>query len=248
MSDYRPIASSKVKEFFDNRNVDEKAKKESRRLLTIENVTDTLQHLRARRQEAVSKFESEAMLKWLQELSKVVPITEKTRIAELLLQMEELGYLRAKLNVMFDIEGLRIMKLVQDALIRYYTVVAERRRRRNEWVPYYFSDEAMLREIARVLLHYGLDDKMERLGFPTVRVGDLLDMLKLTLACADSASHLDDAYLLLRKHEEGYLMIPTGKAVTEFAKDINGIEDGTTSLVPWLDTMRPVDAQGFLKK
>ncbi len=248
MSDYGPMASSKIKEFFDKRDVDENAKEESRRLLTIENVADTLQHLRARRQEAVSKAESEAMLKWLQELSKVVPITEKTRIAELLLQMEELGYLRAKLNVMFDIEGLRIIKLAQDALIRYYTVVAERRRRRNEWVPYYFSDEAMLREIARVLLHYGLDDKMERLGFPTVRVGDFLDMLKLNLACADSASQLDDAYLLLRKHEEGYLMIPTGKAVTEFTKDITGIEEGKTSLVPWLDKIRPVDAQGFLKK
>lgn len=241
-------ASSKIKEYFDKRKVDEQAKEKAKRLLTFENVTDTLRHLRARRQEAVSEAESQAMLKWLQELSRVVPITEKSRIEELLLQMEELGYLRAKLNALFDIEGIKLMDLLQNSLIRYYTVVAELRRRRNEWVPYYFSDDAMMREMARVLLHYGLDDKLERLGFPTVRTGDLLDMLKLNLACADSASQLDDAYLLLRKHEEGYLMIPTGKAVAEFQQEIDALEEGKTSLVPWLDNVKPVDVQGFLRK
>ncbi|MFQ5980824.1 MAG: hypothetical protein ACE5OZ_22020 [Candidatus Heimdallarchaeota archaeon] len=240
-------ASSKIKEYFDKRKVDEQAKEKAKRLLTFETVTDTLRHLRARRQEAVSEAESQAMLKWLQELSRVVPITEKSRIEELLLQMEELGYLRAKLNALFDIEGLKLMDLVQNSLIRYYTVVAELRRRRNEWVPYYFSDDAMMREMARVLLHYGLDDKLERLGFPTVRTGDLLDMLKLNLACADSASQLDDAYLLLRKHEEGYLMIPTGKAVAEFQQEIDALEEGKKSLVPWLDDVKPVDVQGFLR-
>ena len=138
MSDYSTLATSKIKEYFDKRRVDEKAKEESKRLLTLEAVSDTLQNLRARRKEAVSKAESEAMLKWLQELSRVVPITETTRVKELLLQMEELGYLRAKLNRLFDIEGLKLMKRVQQSMIRYYTVVAERRRRRNEWVPYYF--------------------------------------------------------------------------------------------------------------
>ncbi|MHA2232550.1 MAG: hypothetical protein ACXAB4_08655 [Candidatus Hodarchaeales archaeon] len=240
-------ASSKIKEYFDKRKVDEQAKEKAKRLLTFETVTDTLRHLRARRQEAVSEAESQAMLKWLQELSRVVPITEKSRIEELLLQMEELGYLRAKLNALFDIEGLKLMDLVQNSLIRYYTVVAELRRRRNEWVPYYFSDDAMMREMARVLLHYGLDDKLERLGFPTVRTGDLLDMLKLNLACADSASQLDDAYLLLRKHEEGYLMIPTGKAVAEFQQEIDALEEGKKPLVPWLDDVKPVDVQGFLR-
>ncbi|MFX0116298.1 MAG: hypothetical protein ACFFB3_17240 [Candidatus Hodarchaeota archaeon] len=248
MSDYERIAAVKVKEYFDKRRVDDRAKEESKRLLTLENVADTLRHLRARRKEAVSAAESEAMLKWLQELSRVVPITDKTRMEELLLQMEELGYLRAKLNALYDIEGLKLMKLVQHSLVRYYTVVAELRRRRDEWIPYYFSDEAMMREIARVLLHYALDDKMERLGFPKVRVGDFLDMLKLNLACADSASQLDDAYLLLRRHEDGYLMIPTGKAVAEFKAEIDALEEGKTSLVPWLDKVKPVDPQGFLRK
>ncbi|MFX0064602.1 MAG: hypothetical protein ACFFC7_20710 [Candidatus Hermodarchaeota archaeon] len=244
---------SEAKKYFDTRKVDEKTQEKAKGVLNVPTIQKLLSRIRAGPVGPVEVAETEAraFLKWLEDLSKIIPITDEPTIRDLLNQMTELGYLRTRLDELYDVKGLDVMKKVRESMIQYYTVVAETRRLRDEFVDYYFWDKAMLTEIGHVLLNSGLENKIERLGFTQITCGDFLNLLKLELACADSASKLEQPMLILKPNPNdpsSYLMIPTEAALEKYNEDIDKIHKGKEVLAAWLQTIKPVDIQGYLKK
>ncbi|MFX1252809.1 MAG: hypothetical protein ACFFCZ_14480 [Promethearchaeota archaeon] len=244
---------SEAKKYFDTRKVDEKTQEKAKGVLKVPTIQKLLSRIRGGPAGPVEVAETEAraFLKWLEDLSQIIPITEETDIRDLLNQMTELGYLRTRLHELYDVKGLNVMKKVRDSMIQYYTVIAETRRLREEFVDYYFWDKTILTEVGHVLLNAGLETKIERLGFPQINCSDFLNLLKLELACADSASKLGEPLLILKPNPNepsSYLMIPTEAALQKYNKDIDKIYKGKEVLAAWLQTVKPVDIQGYLKK
>ncbi|MFX1533605.1 MAG: hypothetical protein ACFFDI_05160 [Promethearchaeota archaeon] len=244
---------SEAKKYFDTRKVDKETQAKTKDILKVSTIQKILSRLRGGTVSPAKVREAEAkdILQWLDALSRFVPIKEEIDIENLINQMTELGYLRTRLHELYDNKGLEMMKKVRNSMIRYYTVIAETRRLRNEFVDYYFLDTVMLTEIAHVLLNMGLETKLEQLGFPQINSGDLLNLLKLELACADSASKLELPLLILKPNPNepsSYLMIPTDAALEKYSKDIDEIHKGKKVLTAWLQVIKPVDIQGYLKK
>jgi hypothetical protein len=244
---------SEAKKYFDTRKVDEKTQEKAKGVLKVPTIQKLLSRIRGGPVGPIEVAETEAraFLKWLEDLSTIIPITEETDVKDLLNQMIELGYLRTRLHELYDVKGLEAMEKVRESMIRYYTVIAETRRLRDEFVDYYFWDKAILTEIGFVLLNAGLETKIEKLGFPQITCGEFLNLLKLELACADSASKLGVPLLILKPNPDdpsSYLMIPTEAALEKYNEDIDKIYKGKEVLAAWLQTVKPVDIQGYLKK
>ncbi|MFX1256042.1 MAG: hypothetical protein ACFFCZ_30825 [Promethearchaeota archaeon] len=244
---------SDAEKYFGTREVDEKTKEKAKGVLKIGTIQELLSGLReglVGRVE-VSKTEAKAYLLWLEKLSDFIPIVTPDDIRDLLNQMVELGYLRVRLHELYDVKGLNVMKKVRDSMIRYYTVIAETRRLTGQFLDYYFWDKVMLTEIGRVLLNTELEAKIEKLGFPQITCGDFLNLLKLELACADSASKVQVPMLILKPHPDepsSYLMIPTETALRKYYDEITAIYERKTVLAAWLQKIKPVDSQGYPKK
>ncbi|MHA2111532.1 MAG: hypothetical protein ACXADW_09690, partial [Candidatus Hodarchaeales archaeon] len=112
----------------------------------------------------VSESELESTMKWLQKVSKYVPIASDKELEEIVKIMVLLSKERAKVNELYDKPGLDLMKRVREGMIRYMVVLSEIRARRKEFLEHWFTDEYWIGEWSRILLDLSPENKMVKFG------------------------------------------------------------------------------------
>ena len=81
-----------------------------------------------------SESEVDSTIKWLQKVSKYVPISSDKELEEIVKIMVLLSKERAKYNELYDKPGLDLMKRVREGMIRYMVVLSEIRAQRKEYL------------------------------------------------------------------------------------------------------------------
>ncbi|MFX0150758.1 MAG: hypothetical protein ACFFAJ_08270, partial [Candidatus Hodarchaeota archaeon] len=102
------------------------SKKESELIRNKSLIERTLSAIRGK---TVSEEEVFDTIKWLEKVSKYVPIDTENELEELVKIMVLLSQERAKLNELYDHPGLNLMKRVREGMIRYMIVLSELRAR-----------------------------------------------------------------------------------------------------------------------
>ena len=201
---------------------------------------DKVRNVLLRRQQRAEETEVTRYLKWLQEAAeKGVIIETEADIEELVDIMTELSFQRAKLSSLYSEKGLEYKKTIRENFISYFTVKAYLRKQREEFVPYYFLDEPNLAEVSQLLFNISLDEKVPNFQFSA---RDLLRMLELELASADTASGLDEPLLRLKKADENnFYMVPTPKSLLMYRDIAERIERGNPKLDEWVKQLRVPD-------
>ena len=188
----------------------------------------------------VSQTELESTIKWLQKVSKYVPISSDKELEEIVKIMVLLSKERAKLNELYDKPGLDLMKRVREGMIRYMVVLSEIRARRKEYLEYWFTDEYWIGEWSRILLDLSPENKMVKYGFDDIKVKDFLFLLELELAAADDASKVEKPMVRLQpiENKEAFIIIPTEAAADEYKVQVDRILDNTVTFTQWVkDTL-----------
>lgn len=188
----------------------------------------------------ITQAEVEYTVKWLEKVSKYVPIASDKELEEIVKIMVLLSKERAKLNELYDKSGLSLMKRVREGMIRYMVVLSELRAKRGEWMPHWFSDEHWVCEWSRVLLDLAPDNNMIRYGFDDIKARDFLFLLELELAAADDASKVDKPMVRLQaiENKEAFLIIPTEVAAEDYRLQVERIISGHVTFTQWVkDTL-----------
>jgi len=188
------------------------------------------------RGKTVSETEVNKTIKWLEKVSKYVPIASDKELEELVKIMILLSDERAKLNELYDVPGLKLMNRVREGMIRYMVVLSELRARREEYLEYWFTDEYWLSEWSRILLDLKPEDNMVKYGFEDVKAKDFLFLLELELAAADDASKLDKPMVRLQpiENKDSFLIIPTEAAANEYKIQVDRILDNQETFTEWV--------------
>lgn len=188
----------------------------------------------------VSDAELESTMKWLQKVSKYVPISSDKELEEIVKIMVLLSKERAKVNELYDKPGLDLMKRVREGMIRYMVVLSEIRARRKEFLEHWFTDEYWIGEWSRILLDLSPENKMVKFGFDDIKVKDFLFLLELELAAADDASKVEKPMVRLQpiENKEAFIIIPTEAAAEEYKVQVDRIMDKTVTFTQWVkDTL-----------
>jgi hypothetical protein len=188
----------------------------------------------------VSESELESTMKWLQKVSKYVPIASDKELEEIVKIMVLLSKERAKVNELYDKPGLDLMKRVREGMIRYMVVLSEIRARRKEFLEHWFTDEYWIGEWSRILLDLSPENKMVKFGFDDIKVKDFLFLLELELAAADDASKVEKPMVRLQpiENKEAFIIIPTEAAAEEYKVQVDRIMNKTVTFTQWVkDTL-----------
>ena len=185
----------------------------------------------------VSDAELESTMKWLQKVSKYVPISSDKELEEIVKIMVLLSKERAKVNELYDKPGLDLMKRVREGMIRYMVVLSEIRARRKEFLEHWFTDEYWIGEWSRILLDLSPENKMVKFGFDDIKVKDFLFLLELELAAADDASKVEKPMVRLQpiENREAFIIIPTEAAAEEYKVQIDRIMNNTVTFTQWVE-------------
>ena len=184
----------------------------------------------------VSKPEVDSTIKWLEKVSKYVPIASDKQLEEIVKIMVLLSKERAKLNELYDKPGLDLMKRVREGMIRYMVVLSELRARRNEYLEHWFTDEYWIGEWSRVLLDLAPDNNMIKYGFDDIKARDFLFLLELELATADDASKVEKPMIRVQpiENKESFLIIPTEVAAEDYRIYVERIFKGEITFTQWV--------------
>ncbi len=184
----------------------------------------------------VSKPELESTIKWLERVSKYIPIAADKQLEEIVKIMVLLSKERAKLNELYDKPGLDLMKRVREGMIRYMVVLSELRAERNEYLEHWFTDEYWISEWSRVLLDLAPDNNMIKYGFDDIKAKDFLFLLELELAAADDASRVEKPMIRLQpiENKDSFLIIPTEVAAEDYRLYVDRIFKGETTFTQWV--------------
>ncbi len=188
----------------------------------------------------VSEAELESTMKWLQKVSKYVPIASDKELEEIVKIMVLLSKERAKVNELYDKPGLDLMKRVREGMIRYMVVLSEIRARRKEFLEHWFTDEYWIGEWSRILLDLSPENKMVKFGFDDIKVKDFLFLLELELATADDASKVEKPMIRLQpiENKEAFIMIPTEAAAEDYKIQVERILNKNVTFTQWVrDTL-----------
>jgi hypothetical protein len=188
-----------------------------------------------------SDEEVKSTIKWLEKVSKYVPIGSDKELEEIIKIMVLLSQERAKLNIIYNKSGLNLMKRVREGMIRYMIVLSELRARREEYLEYWFSDEYWIAEWSRILLDLPPDGNMVKYGFDDVKARDFLFLLELELAAADDASQVKRPLVRLQpiENKDAFLIIPTEIAAEEYKVQVDHILEKSTTFTQWVsDTLK----------
>ena len=191
--------------------------------------------------EDTSEQEVRNTIKWVEKISKYVPIASENELEEIIKIMVLLSQERAKLNELYDYPGLNLMKRVRECMIRYMVVLSEIRARQKEFLEHWFSDEHWIAEWSHILLDLSQESKMTKYGFENVKARDFLFLLELELATADDASKLEKPMIRLQpiKNKESFLIIPTQAASEEFEVQVNRVLNNNLTFTEWVrETLR----------
>jgi hypothetical protein len=187
-----------------------------------------------------SEADLDSTMKWLQKVSKYVPISSDKELEEIVKIMVLLSKERAKVNELYDKPGLDLMKRVREGMIRYMVVLSETRARRKEFLEHWFTDEYWIGEWSRILLDLSPENKMVKFGFDDIKVKDFLFLLLLELAAADDASKVEKPMIRLQpiENKEAFIIIPTEAAAEEYKVQIDRIMNNTVTFTQWVkDTL-----------
>ncbi len=188
----------------------------------------------------VSETEVDSTIKWLQKVSKYVPISSDKELEEIVKIMVLLSKKRAKLNELYDKPGLDLMKRVREGMIRNMVVLSEIRAKQKEYLEHWFTDEYWISEWSRVLLDLSPENKMIKYGFDDIKAKDFLFLLELELAAADDASKIDKPMVRLQpiENKEAFIIIPTEAAAEEYRIQVDRILNKTVTFTQWVkDTL-----------
>ncbi|NHJ02000.1 MAG: hypothetical protein EAX86_07625 [Candidatus Heimdallarchaeota archaeon] len=189
-----------------------------------------------------SPEEITAHIKWLEKVSKYIPISSEKELEEIIRYMILLSKERAKYNELYDYPGLDLMKRVRETMIRYMVVLSELRARRKEYLEYWFTDEYWITELSRILFDTEPTKPLKKYGFEKVPAGDFLLLLLLELATADDTSKLDKPMVRLQAikgKEATFIVIPTEAAALEYQPQIDQILNNQITFTIWVkDTLR----------
>ena len=188
----------------------------------------------------VSETEVDSTIKWLQKVSKYVPISSDKELEEIVKIMVLLSKKRAKLNELYDKPGLDLMKRVREGMIRNMVVLSEIRAKQKEYLEHWFTDEYWISEWSRVLLDLSPENKMIKYGFDDIKAKDFLFLLELELAAADDASKIDKPMVRLQpiENKEAFIIIPTEAAAEEYKIQVDRILNKTVTFTQWVkDTL-----------
>jgi hypothetical protein len=175
-------------------------------------------------------------IKWLEKVSKYVPISSDKELEEIIKIMVLLSKERAKLNELYDKPGLSLMKRVREGMIRYMVVLSEIRARRKEYLEYWFTDEYWIAEWSRILLDLAPEDNMVKYGFDDIKAKEFIFLLELELAAADDASRVDKPMIRLQpiENKESFLTIPTDTAATDYKIQVDRIINNEITFTIWV--------------
>ncbi|MFX0125332.1 MAG: hypothetical protein ACFFAE_17015 [Candidatus Hodarchaeota archaeon] len=186
--------------------------------------------------ESITEDQVNKVLTWLERISKYVPIPSDKELNELIKIMVKLGNERARLNFLYDKSGLDLMKRVRDGMVKYHVIISELRAQRKEYISYWFTDEYWINDWSNILLGLKPEEKLEKYNFPNLTAQELLYLLILELASADSASGLEKPMLRLQTtSEEGTLLvIPTEAAAQTYRVQVERIMKNSLTLTDWV--------------
>ncbi|MFX0151404.1 MAG: hypothetical protein ACFFAJ_11525 [Candidatus Hodarchaeota archaeon] len=235
--DFDTFASVRVKELMRMREVSDKTQKPEliRNEGLIKRILDSIRGV------GTSDEEVRNTIKWLEKVSKYVPIASDKELEEIVKIMVLLSQERAKLNELYDKPGLDLMKRVREGMIRYMIVLSELRARREEYLEYWFTDEYWIAEWSRILLDLSPESNMVKYGFDDLKAKDFLFLLELELAAADDASKVEKPMIRLQpiENKDAFLIIPTEAAAKEYKVQIDRILNNTITFTNWVgDTLK----------
>ncbi len=233
---YEDYAMIKIQELIKMRQMTEKKQREG--ILIDKGLIQRT--LIAIREKEASEEELARTVKWLEKVSKYVPISSDKELEEIIKIMVLLSKERAKLNELYDKPGLSLMKRVREGMIRYMVVLSEIRARRKEYLEHWFTDEYWIAEWSRVLLDLAPEDNMVKYGFDDIKSKEFLFLLELELAAADDASGLDKPMIRLQpiENKEAFLIIPTEVAAEEYKIQVDHVINGEITFTRWVqDTL-----------
>ena len=187
-----------------------------------------------------SEGEVENTIKWLEKVSKYVPIASDKELEEIIKIMVLLSKERAKHNELYDKPGISLMKRVREGMIRYMVVLSELRARRGEYLDHWFTDEYWINEWSRVLLDLAPENNMIKFGFDDIKAKDFLFLLELELAAADDASKVEKPMVRLQpiENKEAFLVIPTAAAADDYQVQVERILSEQITFTRWVkDTL-----------
>jgi len=188
----------------------------------------------------VSSDEVNSTIKWLEKVSKYVPIASDKELEEIVKIMVILSEERAKFNELYDVPGLKLMKRVREGMIRYMVVLSEIRARSGEYLEHWFTDEYWISEWSRILLDLKPNDNMVKFGFNDIKAQDFLFLLELELAAADDASKLEKPMVRLQpiENKDTFLIIPTEVAANDYRIQVDRILNKDVTFTNWVkDTL-----------
>jgi hypothetical protein len=183
-----------------------------------------------------SKPEVDTTIKWLEKVSKYVPIASDKQLEEIVKIKVLLSKERAKFNELYDKPGLDLMKRVREGMIRYMVVLSELRAKRNEYLEHWFTDEYWIGEWSRILLDLAPDNNMIKYGFDDIKARDFLFLLELELAAADDASKVEKPIIRLQpiENKDSFLIIPTEVAAEDYRIYVDRIFKGEITFTQWV--------------
>lgn len=187
-----------------------------------------------------SSEEVNSTIKWLEKVSKYVPIATDKELEEIVKIMVILSEERAKFNELYDVPGLKLMKRVREGMIRYMVVLSEIRARTGEYLEHWFTDEYWISEWSRILLDLKPNDNMVKYGFNDIKAQEFLFLLELELAAADDASKLEKPMVRLQpiENKDAFLIIPTEAAANDYKIQVDKILNKTVTFTNWVkDTL-----------
>ena len=226
----------KVEELIKKRQISEMKDREG----LLKNESLIQETLKAVRGEEASQAEVANTIRWLEKVSKYVPISSDKELEEIIKIMVLLSKERAKFNELYDKPGIALMKRVREGLIRYMVVLSELRAKQKEFLEYWFTDEYWIAEWSRILLDLGPEDNMVKYGFDDIKSKEFLFLLELELAAADDASKIDKPMIRLQpiENKESFLIIPTETAAAEYKIQVNKILNDEITFTKWVqDTL-----------
>ncbi|WP_455140222.1 hypothetical protein [Candidatus Hodarchaeum mangrovi] len=229
-------ATIKVEEMLQRRRMDPKKD----RMELIRNKGLVQRTLALIRGKEASSEEVNSTIKWLEKVSKYVPIATDKELEEIVKIMVILSEERAKFNELYDVPGLKLMKRVREGMIRYMVVLSEIRARTGEYLEHWFTDEYWISEWSRILLDLKPNDNMVKYGFNDIKAQEFLFLLELELAAADDASKLEKPMVRLQpiENKDAFLIIPTEAAANDYKIQVDKILNKTVTFTNWVkDTL-----------
>jgi len=229
------IYAKKIRDLIEQRRMDRPQDREVKN--RIRNAKLIKRALEAAQGKSATEEEIKTTIKWLEKVSKFIPIASDRELEEIIKIMIILSKKRAKLNELYDKPGLNLMKRVREGMIRYMVVLSEIRARRKEYLEHWFSDEYWISEWSRILLDLAPENNMVKFGFDDIVVKDFMFLLELELAAADDASRIEKPMIRLQpiENKDGFLIVPTEAAAKEYRVQVDRILDGTLTFTQWVN-------------